>query len=196
MIFHSLANKGELYLFNHTPKNKIKNLFNTFSKNKIEYLICIPSQYLKILQMNRSLPSLRCISLTGENLPRSLCELHTKLAPHALLYNEYGPSEYAIGSTIAKIYDPEDQIFKRYSVGKPLPHTQIYILDEGLEKVSEGIKGEIYIGGIGLAKGYLNNVDLTSEKFISVSFSGGKTLLLFIAQVILAAYCRMVTWNF
>ena len=171
VIFHSLVNGEHLYLFNG-GNERVKDLIEFIEKNQINFMICIPSQYLRILRENRSLLNLKCVSLTGENLPRGLCTLHAKLAPNSLLYNEYGPSECAIGATIAKIFDPQDRIIRKISVGKPIPNTEIYILDKNLNIVPKGTKGEICIAGIGLARGYLNNPALSQRKFVSKSFSG------------------------
>lgn len=166
VIFHALANNNPLYLFNYCAKDDSDALLKFLEANSIGYMICIPSQYLKLLQKNSPMHFLKCVSLTGENLPKSLLDLHAHLAPNALLYNEYGPTECAIGTTIAKIYDPSDRMIRQITVGKPLPNTQVYILDQNLNKVRKGSKGEICIGGIGLARGYMNNEALTSEKFI------------------------------
>jgi amino acid adenylation domain-containing protein len=178
VIIHALANGESLYLFNYNPLESINKLLEFIKRNSIEYMIGVPSQYLKLLQMNCKLPLL-CVSLTGENLPSSLCELHAKLAPDALLYNEYGPTECAIGTTIAKIYDPKEGKIQKVTVGKPLSNTEVYILDETLKKVPKGSKGEICIGGIGLARGYLNNEALTADKFVWVTFPRKKSIRLY-----------------
>lgn len=171
VIFHALINNSPLYLFNHSPNDSNDKLLKFIIRNSIEYLISVPSQYQRLLEVGMSLFCLKCVSLTGENLPDSLCELHSKLAPNAVLYNEYGPSECAIGSTIARIYDPKSRVINKVTVGRPLPNTQVYILDEDLNPLPNGSQGEICIGGQGLARGYLNKDDLTAEKFIPVAFS-------------------------
>ncbi len=179
VIFHALINNEALYLFNYDKKSKIDDLEKFIEDNLIEFIICVPSQYLKLLQKNHQFPFMKCVSLTGENLPRSLCSLHARLVSNALLYNEYGPTEYAIGSTIARIYDPKDRIIQHVTVGKSLPNTQVYVLDQNLNRLPKGVKGEICIGGIGLARGYLNNKALTDEKFVQVTLSGHKTIRLY-----------------
>ncbi len=179
VIFHSLINNKPLYLFKFDPTDTIDKLIKFIEMNSISFIICVPSQYLRLLKKNHSLPFLKCVSLTGENLPQSLCILHAKLAPNALLYNEYGPTECAIGTTISKIYDPRTKTIKQVTVGNPLPNTQVYILDEKLEEVPRGEKGEICIGGIGLANGYMNNEVLTHEKFVSVAVRARKPIRLY-----------------
>jgi amino acid adenylation domain-containing protein len=86
--------------------------------------------------------------------------------------NAYGPTEATIGVTI---YEPNTQANKtQYStwvpVGRPIANTQIYILDQNLNPVPIGVPGELYIGGVSLARGYLNQPELTSEKFIPNPF--------------------------
>ncbi|OMQ07572.1 AMP-binding protein, partial [[Flexibacter] sp. ATCC 35103] len=83
-------------------------------------------------------------------------------------YNEYGPTETTVTS-IELLYDEN----KYLSIGKPIFNTQIYILNNSLIPVAVGVKGDIYIGGSGLTRGYLNNPLLTSEKFVVNPFAEG-----------------------
>ena len=101
----------------------------------------------------------------GEAISRDLA---TKLlARSAAVWNMYGPTETTIWSTVYQITGTEQQI----SIGKPIANTEIYILDDRLQPVPIGIPGELYIGGAGLARGYWQRPDLTSEKFIPHPFS-------------------------
>jgi len=85
------------------------------------------------------------------------------------LYNAYGPTEVAVETTIW-CCQPNSQI----SIGRPLANAQVYILDSYLQPVPIGVAGELHIGGMGLARGYLNRLELTQEKFISNPFAQGK----------------------
>lgn len=82
------------------------------------------------------------------------------------VWNMYGPTETTIWSTIHKIESPEEY----YNIGKPINNTHVYILDQNRNLVPKGIAGSIYIGGIGLSKGYYSSQEITSEKFISNPF--------------------------
>ncbi len=101
----------------------------------------------------------------GEALPRKLAQqLQEKSSS---LWNMYGPTEATIWSTIHRvneIYTGED--YTPVSIGRPIANTEIYILDSHLQPLPIGIPGELYIGGEGLAKGYLNRPDLTVERFV------------------------------
>ncbi len=89
--------------------------------------------------------------------------------PFALV-NNYGPTEATVVATSGRVL-PTVQANLPPSIGRPIANTQIYILDERLQQVPIGTPGELYIGGAGLASGYLNRPDLTDEKFIPHPFS-------------------------
>lgn len=102
----------------------------------------------------------------GEPLPKELAE---KLLPLCSeLWNQYGPTETTVYST-QKLITGEEEI----TIGKPIDNTQVYILDESLNMLSDGTIGEIFIGGTGVAKGYLNRPELTAERFLDDPFSHG-----------------------
>ncbi len=89
--------------------------------------------------------------------------------PFALI-NNYGPTEATVVATSGCVL-PTTNLSSPPSIGRPIANTQIYILDEYLRQVPIGEQGELYIGGVGLAKGYFNRPDLTAERFISHPFS-------------------------
>lgn len=171
IIFYTLSHGGTLYIPEESKSINIENMIKLINQHQINFLIMVPSLYLNILNCQKLLPSLKSVSLTGEVIPQSLFNLHKKIAPESILYNEYGPSEYAIGTSIDQIYNPTTQIIKECTIGKVLPEAQIYILDSNQKPVPKSEPGEIYIGGKGLAKGYLNLDALTKEKFQYVSIN-------------------------
>lgn len=89
--------------------------------------------------------------------------------PFALI-NNYGPTEATVVTTSGRIW-PISQADQPPSIGHPIANSQVYILDEQLRQVAPGTPGELYIGGVGLAKGYLNRPDLTAEQFIQHPFN-------------------------
>ena len=84
--------------------------------------------------------------------------------------NNYGPTESTVVATYGRVL-PSKNTDTPPSIGRPIANTQIYILDEQLRQVPVGVPGELYIGGTGLAKGYLNRPELTRERFIPHPFS-------------------------
>ncbi len=102
----------------------------------------------------------------GEALPDDLAR--QLLAKEKTIWNLYGPTETTIWSSIQRLDDNKQSI----TLGSPLANTQMYILDRRLQPVPVGVAGELYIGGEGVARGYLDRFDLTAERFIPDPFSG------------------------
>src|SRR5690606_1494212 len=100
----------------------------------------------------------------GEALPNDLAD--QLLQRGAELWNLYGPTETTIWSTVYQVEKSRYDISGGVSIGKPIANTQIYILDANLQQVPIGVIGDLYIGGDGLSRGYLNRAKLTAEKFI------------------------------
>jgi amino acid adenylation domain-containing protein/FkbM family methyltransferase len=114
-------------------------------------------------------PSLRKVICSGEPLPVGLKDLFFEHFPDLELHNLYGPTEAAIDVTAYRCRK-EDRLVP---IGKPIANTQIYIVDEGLSPVPAGSTGELCIGGDGLARGYLNQPELTAGKFVDNPFQPG-----------------------
>src|SRR5262249_51323121 len=102
---------------------------------------------------------------TGEALTEDLAE--QLVARSDEVWNLYGPTETTIFSTTGKMVRGESGV----TVGKPVANTQIYILGKKLEVLPVGAVGDLYIAGAGLARGYLNQADLTAERFLPNPFS-------------------------
>jgi amino acid adenylation domain-containing protein len=87
-----------------------------------------------------------------------------------VLVNNYGPTEGTVVST-SGVIAPDSSTSQPPSIGRPIDGVQIYILNDHMQPVSEGVTGEIYIGGASLARGYRNRPDLTADRFIANPFS-------------------------
>ncbi|MDI5888451.1 non-ribosomal peptide synthetase [Flavobacterium yafengii] len=98
-------------------------------------------------------------------------ELASKWHIYNCFYNEYGPTETTV-TAIELLYDQNTG----FSIGRPISNTKVSILDESLQLVPIGTKGNLYVSGAGVARGYLKKVDLTSEKFISNPFIEGERM--------------------
>ena len=112
--------------------------------------------------------TLRLVILGGERASPSAFAIWRKLAGNSVrLINTYGPTETSV---IATAYEPKivpgEDVPPILPIGRPIANTSTYILDVGQNPVPIGVAGELYIGGLGVARGYLNRGDLTAEKFI------------------------------
>ena len=106
----------------------------------------------------------------GEGLPRDLAR--DLLKRSGSLWNLYGPTETTIWSTVGEVSLNDQTI----TIGRPILNTQVYLLDKHGQQVPVGAPGELYIGGDGIARGYLQWPDLTAERFVANPFQAGTRL--------------------
>ena len=111
---------------------------------------------------------------SGEELPYDLMIEFLNKFRKVTLYNLYGPTEAAIDVTYWKCNSYYD--YKIIPIGKPIYNTEVYILDNCRKIVPTGAVGELFLGGVGLSKGYWNRLELTKSKFIKSNFPDNKTL--------------------
>jgi len=120
--------------------------------------------------LQHRLPNLKLWLVSGEILAVDLCQRFLECMPHSRLVNLYGASEDAADVTW---YEPS---LRRHipvcvPIGRPIANTQVYVLDRHCQPVPIGVPGELYVGGAGLAQGYLNAPELTAATFLPHPFS-------------------------
>jgi amino acid adenylation domain-containing protein len=133
-------------------------------RHRVTHLQCTPSLARMIVSSPggpQALGTLQRLLVGGEALPMSLAEELHKAGPKEI-WNMYGPTETTVWSTMQKL-DREDKVV---SIGGPIANTWVMVLDEERQPVSVGVPGELYIGGAGVARGYLNDPDLTGQRFV------------------------------
>ncbi|WP_139488457.1 non-ribosomal peptide synthetase [Brevibacillus dissolubilis] len=108
-------------------------------------------------------PDLRTLIVGGEAPSRELIE---RYAQDRAFFNCYGPTEATVTTTLARCTDST----QTPPIGRPIQNAKVYVLDEHLQPVPVGVPGELYIGGVGLARGYWNRPELTAERFIANPF--------------------------
>lgn len=152
-------------------------LMDCIDEFRITTLHFVPSMLSLFLETARQEPG-RCQSLkqvfsSGEALAPVLAGKFFKVFPSANLHNLYGPTEASIDVSFRPC-TPEDAGLAVLPIGKPIANTRLHILDKNRAPVPAGITGELYIGGVGLAREYLNRPDLTQEKFIADPYGEGR----------------------
>ncbi|SFJ64648.1 non-ribosomal peptide synthetase [Thermoflavimicrobium dichotomicum] len=137
------------------------------ARHQVTLVNTVPSAAKELLKIGGFPSSVKVVNLAGEPLPQTLVRQLYQLGTVEKVYNLYGPSEDTTYSTFALIEkdDPRSP-----SIGCPIANTEAYVLDAHLERVPIGVPGELYLGGFGLSRGYLNKPELTQERFIPHPF--------------------------
>jgi amino acid adenylation domain-containing protein len=119
-----------------------------------------------------------CLVVGGEALRGESLEWWRLHAPQVRVVNEYGPTETVVGCCVSQVTAGEIEP-GMVPIGRPIANTQLYVLDQDLQPVAPGINGELFIGGDGLARGYLGRPGLTAERFIPHPYSNRPGALLY-----------------
>ncbi|MFN9525964.1 MAG: amino acid adenylation domain-containing protein, partial [Pseudomonadaceae bacterium] len=156
----------------HRDPSKLVELIE---REKISTLHFVPSMLAAFVSHGElhGCESLRRIVCSGEALPAELAGSTRQALPQAELYNLYGPTEAAIDVTHWRCSGQER---RSVPIGRPIANLQIHILDERLNPQPIGVAGELYIGGVGLARGYHRRPGLTAERFVASPFGDGQRL--------------------
>ena len=128
----------------------------------------VPSAMVELVRQKRLPPNVRVLILAGEALPELLVAQIRGLWPSVTVCNIYGPTENTTYSTSLRL-PPGDG--SAVTIGRPLSGTQLYLLDEHMLPVPPGARGEIYLAGNGLTRGYLGRPALSAERFVADPFA-------------------------
>ncbi|MEH1807831.1 non-ribosomal peptide synthetase [Nostoc sp.] len=165
-IVMALQTGATLYLANKESLLPGQPLLKLLREKAITHITLSPA-VLAVLA-TESLPALQTIICAGESCTDDIVKRWWN--SQRRFFNAYGPTEATVWSTVAEI----SHIIEKPPIGRPIPNTQIYILDKHLQPLPIGITGELYIAGEGLAQGYLNCPELTIEKFVPNLFNDKK----------------------
>ncbi|WP_426480020.1 amino acid adenylation domain-containing protein [Chryseobacterium sp. CBSDS_008] len=153
-VFPVLCHGNTLWLFSNELRTSVIALSRYIKTHGIEVSF-IPPVLLKELLPDTGL---KLIFAGGENFP----DIDRTSYPDIILLNEYGPTE----STVCATYHHYHEDGNSLNIGRPIGNTTVYVLDSYLRPVPMGAVGELYIGGVGVSRGYLNLPELTAERFL------------------------------
>ncbi|MBW4417622.1 MAG: amino acid adenylation domain-containing protein [Myxacorys californica WJT36-NPBG1] len=173
-IFPALCTGGCLHVVSSDRISDPQALADYCHRHPIDCLKIVPShlQALLISPQTAAILPRQCLVLGGEAASWELIKTIQKYAPNCQILNHYGPTEATVGVLTYAV--PQGQDEPETSIvplGRAIANTQIYLLDSHQQPVPIGVKGELYIGGDSLTRGYLDRPDLTQEKFISNPFN-------------------------
>jgi amino acid adenylation domain-containing protein len=159
------------------PESIVKDppsLLHTLATHAVTRIVLVPSLLRALMEtadnFNGMLPDLKYCVSSGEALPLDLAQRFLHAVPHCTLLNLYGSSEVAADVTCYAVRQ-EHEWRSSIPIGRPIANTQIYLLDRVGNPVPIGVIGEVYIAGIGLARGYSGRADLTGERFVPNPFA-------------------------
>ena len=165
--FMSLTFGCQMVLANDSEIKNIVELTSLIIKEKPDTITCITptrlKQYLEYDKFKKELDTFKYICVGGEKLTQELVDEVLKNS-NAIIYNNYGPTETTVACNSKEITTP-----KKINVGKTLPNYITDVRDIDSKLLPDGVMGELYIGGIGVSKGYYNMEDKTKERFITLN---------------------------
>jgi len=170
-VLASLENLRSLAEKSNQPVESGYSIPEQIARHRVTHMQCTPSLARMIVTTpigRRALGTLDRLLVGGEALPVELKNELAAAGPREL-WNMYGPTETTIWSTMEKL-DGETKIV---SIGRPIANTSVFVLDERSQPVPVGVPGELYIGGDGVVRGYLNRAELTAERFVTLPVAHG-----------------------
>ncbi len=178
-LYPSILNGAELHILQRETYLLAERLLDYIKQNGITYLKVTPSLFSTFVNnpnfTKEKCKSLRFAALGGEPINVKDIERAHSICTNLQIMNHYGPTEAAVGSIATFVDFAEFETYKKHpAIGKPIYNTRAYILDKDLNPLPPGIPGELGISGFCLAKGYLNRVELTAEKFSENPFAAGE----------------------
>ena len=170
-IFPSLFSGGCLHIVRHDIALESQHFSEYLSRYAIDVLKIAPSHIQALLADECVLPR-RYLVLGGEAFSLSLLDSIRAASPTCKILNHYGPTETTVGSLTFDASEESVSGFARtVPIGRPIANTQIYSLDKHMRLCPTGVAGELYIGGAGVAAGYLNDPEQTAARFVPDPFS-------------------------
>ncbi len=146
-----------------------EEMLKILARERVTRIVLVPSLLRTLLDHSQDLqmrvPDLRLWSCSGEVLPADLAKRFREAFPEATLLNIYGSSEVAADVTCHHV--SERDLASSVAIGRPISNTQVYLADEYGEPAPIGIRGQIFVGGDNLSRGYLNRPELTAERFVT-----------------------------
>jgi len=174
--FLPLITGGELIIYSEADHGPDISLMEVLAQNKVNSIKLTPSHLALIKGADMQHSKIKTMIVGGEDFKATLAKsIQESFNPEISIFNEYGPTEAAVGCIVSK-FDKEKHINTSVPIGLPIKGMQALILDSHKNIVPKGVIGELYISGIGLAEGYANLSELTSERFVQNPFMANEKM--------------------
>jgi amino acid adenylation domain-containing protein len=173
VLFPPLCLGGALHVIPEELTTDPAGVAAYFARERIDCLKIVPSHLSALLAAphpEQVLPR-KLLVLGGEASSWELIERLERLAPDLRIMNHYGPTETTVGVITYPVQKGQRPPTAIVPLGRPLPNSRVYVLDPAMQPTPLGVPGEVYIGGAGVARGYLGQPELTKERFVPDPFS-------------------------
>ncbi|MEM7373374.1 MAG: amino acid adenylation domain-containing protein [Bacteroidota bacterium] len=175
-LFVPLISGGSVVVYEEPEQGPDLSIFNVLQDNQVTAIKLTPSHFALVDRMDWQDSRLQCMIVGGEDFQTHLAErMHAAFEGKLRIYNEYGPTEATVGCIVHQ-YESGSHTARSVPIGRPIANLQAYVLDNHLNPVPKGVAGNLYISGVGLAKGYLNHKELTEEQFVDTPFARGSRM--------------------
>lgn len=177
-LFGALCSGGSLHLLTADEAFDPDAFAASMARHKTGVLKIVPSHLKGLLNAQRpeAVLPLHTLVLGGEVTDAATLQTIRTLRPDLRIFNHYGPTETTVGMLTHFAEAPTGAALDNLPLGRPIPNMDAYVLDAQLQAVQPGMPGELYIGGPGVARGYLGRADLCAERFVASPFGDGERL--------------------
>ncbi len=168
-IYWALTDGGTLVVPEPGLEQDVAALARMVRDHRVTHTLMLPSVWGLLLDLAEpsALDSLEVVIVAGEACPPSLVDRHFARLPGVELFNEYGPTEATVWSTVHPVAVRDGERL-RVPIGRPIANTSVYLLDPESRPVPIGVPGELAVGGSNVTAGYLRRPDLTAAAFGTV----------------------------
>lgn len=162
-IFPVVFSGGRLVLVGAAEKRDLAAQAARFQRDRITSLLLTPSLHALYLdEIAPAMAGLKWVCVAGEATTLSLVRKHFERLPGVRLFNEYGPTENSVVTTFTELFPGDTAV----SIGRPTTGCEVHVIQPNGEFCGVGVPGELVVGGVGLARGYLNQPELTAAAFV------------------------------
>lgn len=174
-IFTPLTSGSRLVVYPATDQ-RMNGIQAVIEDNAVDVIKLTPSHLALIQSMDLSASRVRKLIVGGEDFKTDLARtIERRFGGKVEVYNEYGPTEGTVACMIHRFDSIRDED-RSVPIGRSIDHVEVYLLDRHLHPVPQGLIGEIYIAGAGVANGYVNDANLTAECFVDNPFEPGQRM--------------------
>ncbi|MEM6672428.1 MAG: amino acid adenylation domain-containing protein [Planctomycetota bacterium] len=176
-VFLPLVTGGTVVVYPPSEGQHDLAVLDVFDDDDVDLVKLTPAHVAMLLRGDALRSSrLKVLIVGGEDLKRNLAQhVQDRLGRRVAIYNEYGPTEATVGCIVHR-FDEERDRGASVAIGSPIANARIYLLDDRMRPVPAGIPGEVWIGGAGVARGYLADEELSEARFVASPFVAGDRL--------------------